>query len=232
MSESSDSKPSMGCFSLLLMLLLLAAAAGLGVAIYLMLQPQDMRDIGGRDTRASEGPVRDMRVVLKNAIDRGYSVALTEAEINRWLGRVLVTRQAGLLDGVVKLSRVSVRLADGHAEVIMEREIKGHAFTTSMFFIIQQSEGEQGVRTEIMFHGGPYHPSLPHPQRGGRFGRLVVPQGFLILVMPAYRELAEVFKHEIDLGFRKMDRIRIEKKRLILDPRSPTADAGKATRAF
>lgn len=232
MSESSESKPSMGCFSQLVLVILLAVLAGLGIAVYLMLQPQDMRDIGGRDARASDGSVRDMRVVLKNAIDREYSVALTEAEINRWLGRVLVTRQAGLLDRVVKLSRVSVRLADGYAEVIMEREIKGHAFTTSMFFTIQQSEGEHGMATEVMLHGGPYHPSLPHPQRGGRFGRLVVPQGFLILVMPAYRELAEVFKDEIDLGFRKMARIRIEKKRLILDPRAPTADAGKATRAF
>ena len=51
-----------------------------------------------------------MKAVLKNAIDRGYPVTLTETEINQWLGRTLATKQGGLLAGQVSLDRVWVRL--------------------------------------------------------------------------------------------------------------------------
>lgn len=74
-------------------------------------------------------------------------------------------------------------------------------------------------------HGGPFLESVPKPLRGGRFGQLVVPQGFLLLVMPAYQKLAAVFGDEIHLGFEEMCRINIEKNRLVLNPREPSSGA-------
>ena len=71
-------------------------------------------------------------------------------------------------------------------------------------------------------HGGPYHKFLPFPKCGGRFGQLPVPQGFLLLVMPSFDNLAKAFPDEIRLGFAEMTRIKIEDERLILDPRVPT----------
>jgi hypothetical protein len=62
-------------------------------------------------------------------------------------------------------------------------------------------------------------------------GNLVVPQGFLILVMPAYEKLAALFSEEIDLAFREMSRIKIEKNQLVLDPRDP-ADSGMIPQTF
>ena len=91
-----------------------------------------------------------------------------------------------------------------------------------MFLQVAQTEDAEGIHTEVKLHGGGFHEYLPFPSRGGRFGKLVVPQGFLILVMPAYKNFAKCCPDEIDLGFEKMARIKIEKGRLTLDPRAPT----------
>ena len=68
--------------------------------------------------------------------------------------------------------------------------------------------------------------------RGGRFGKLVVPQGFLLLVMPAYEKLVPLFREEIHLGFEEMARIKIEKNRLVLDPREPSGDPSGLPQTF
>jgi hypothetical protein len=112
-------------------------------------------------------------------------------------------------------------LKDGYAEVVMERKVMSRPFTVSMFLKLEQLQGAGSVRTEVHCHGGPYHADVPKPMKGGRFGKLVVPQGFLLLVMPAYAKLAEVYKNEVHLAFEEMARVRIEPKRLVLESREP-----------
>lgn len=224
MAESSKPKSGVGCLGKLLVLILLAGAIGLGTAVFFVIQPQDLTDIGGYGPAAKVTSAREMKVVLKNSIDRGYPVTLTETEINQWLGRTLSAKQGGLLAGQVSLERVWVRLLDGHAEIVMERSIMGRPFTVSMFLRVEQLQGLKGVDSSVHLDGGPYHESLPRPPRGGRFGKLVVPQGFLLLVMPAYRKLGQLFVEEKELGFEEMARIKIEKNRLVLDPREPSVD--------
>jgi hypothetical protein len=194
------------------------AAACLAIA-----RPQDLSDIGGASSAG--GAPRDMRIVLESALQRGHSLTLGEAEINQWLGRTLEARQGGIFSGKVTLERVLVRLEDGFAELVMERKVLGKPFTVSMFIRIEQFEGPGGLRTEVGLHGGPYGAGLARPLKGGRFGRLVVPQGFLILVMPAYRAFAQSCREEIRLAFEEMARVRIEPGRLVLDSRVPDADA-------
>ncbi len=232
MADSSKSKSGGGCLGKFLFLVVLLSAGMLGCALFFITRPQDLTDIGGYGPQGKAAPVRDLKTVLKNSVTRGYPVTLTEAEINQWLGRTLTTKQGGLLAANVTLDRVWIRLEDGHAEVVMERRIMNHPFTVSMFLQVAQTESVKGLHTEIQLHGGPYHESLPKPPRGGRFGRLVVPQGFLLLVMPAYRNLAALFQEEIHLGFEEMARIKIEKNRLVLDPRIPGADASGLPQTF
>ncbi len=204
-----------------MVLIVLLGGIGIGVCFFFITEAQDLSDIGGNGPVVKAAPVRDLKVVLKNSLDRGYPVTLTETEINQWLGRTLQTKQGSLLAGQVSLERVWVRLDEGVAEVIMERKCMGKAFTVSMFLKIEQIQGPRAVQTEVQLHGGPYHVSLPAPNRGGRFGRLVVPQGFLLLVMPAFQKLAAVFPEETHLAFEEMARIKIEKNRLVLDPKEP-----------
>lgn len=223
MAESSKPKSGGGCLGKLLVLILLAGFAGLGAAVFFVVQPQDLTDIGGYGPAAKTAPVRDLKAVLQSSIDRGHAVTLTENEINHWLKRTLVAKQGGVLAGQLSLERVWVRLEEGHAEIVMERAVMGQPFTVSMFLRVEQLQGLKGVETKVHLEGGPYHESLPRPPRGGRFGKLVVPQGFLLLVKPAYEKLAAVFEDEIGV-IEQMSRLKIEKGRLILDPREPSND--------
>lgn len=226
MAEPTQSRSGGGCFSKLLLLILLAAAGGLGMAIHTAIQPQDLSDLKHPAPVANPGPERDVKIVLQNAVDRGFPVTLQETEINQWLARTLVARQGGFLAGKVTLDRVWVRLEEGIAEVIMERHFLGKPFTVSMYLQIERMESLHGVFTDIHPHGGPYHPDFPHPPKGGRFGKLVVPQGFLLIVLPAFQKLAAQFPVEIELGMTKMSRITLEKGRIVLDPREPLGQQG------
>lgn len=232
MAEPTKKKSRGSCLGKLFFLMLMTLACGLGTAVYFIAQPQDLSDIDGYGPLAQTLPDRDMKAVLQNSIDRGYPLTLTENEINQWLGRKLMAKQGGLLAGLVSLERVWVRLTDGQAEVITERRIVGRPFTVSIFLQIEQTQGPKQIGTEVLLHGGPYHEILPHPTRGGRFGKLVVPQGFLIMVLPAYQKLATVFTDEIHLGFEEMTRITIEKKRLVLNPRAPTSGPESLPESF
>ncbi|GAA5128361.1 hypothetical protein JIN84_01910 [Luteolibacter yonseiensis] len=226
MAEPTAYRSGGGCFSKLVTLILLIAAGGLATAVFYAAQPQDLTGLSGEGPNAKPLPERDMKVVLQNAIDRGYAVTLSEAEVNQWLARTLVAKQGGPLASQVSLDRVLVRFEDSRAEVIMERRIMGRPFTVSMFLQISRMEDLKGTTTEVQLHGGPYHPDFPNPPRGGRFGRLTIPQGFLILVRPAYEKLAAAFPDEIRMAFHEMQRIKIEKGNIILDPREPMGMGG------
>ena len=165
---------------------------------------------------------RDIPRILQSSLDRSYPVTLTEGEINDYLRGVVVAKQGGMLAEKVSLEGVWVRLEAGRAELVLERKVWGRPFTVSMYLQVEQTEGQDGLRTEVKRHGGPFHEFVPFPVVGGRFGRLPVPQGFLLLTMPSFQKLAEQFPEEIRLGFEEMARIRIEEGKLTLDPRAPT----------
>lgn len=224
MAEPTSPKSGGGCFSKLLFLILLVAAGAFATAIYFVSRPQDLSDLSA--AAAKPLPQREMKVVLKNSIDRGFALKLSEAEINQWLARTVSAKQGGLLDEKVSLDRIWVRLEEGTAEVIMARTVMGKPFTISMFLQVERMEDHQGPLTEVRPHGDPYHPDFPKLMKGGRFGQLVVPQGFMILVLPAYKKLAEIFPEEIELAFREMSRIRIEEGHIVLDPRETLGNEG------
>ncbi len=205
--------------------LLLLATVGLGFAIFYAAQPQDLKDIQGYQPETRALLRRDIRKMIQAALDSKRPVTLTEGDLNDWLRGVVQAKQGGLLAEKVALDGVWVRLEKGRAEIVMERKVLGKPVTVSMYVQIKQAQSAEGTRTEIGLHGGPYHEFLPFPTIGGRFGQLPVPQGFLLLVMPAYKKLAALFPDEIRLGFEEMNRIEISKGRLTLDPRPSPADS-------
>jgi hypothetical protein len=232
--DDEPKKEKGGCLGKLAGLLVFAVIVGLGAAIYFITLPQDLSDIGGNSPSltAPASPPRDMKAVLTKAIEGDYSVQLSETELNHWLARELKLKQGGELAEWVTLKRVYVRLREGIAEVIIERDVAGYPLTTSMFLQVEQTETAKGLSTQLHLHGGGFHEMVPMPTRGGRFGQLTVPQGFLIMVMPDFRKIAGLFETEIDLGFQRMSRIRIEDKRLTLDPKKPTRSGDTGERTF
>ena len=219
---ADESKPrSRGCFARLFSLFLFLTAVVMAAGLYLISQPQDLSDIKGYSVSAT-APQRDLSLVLRSAVERGYDLKLSEAEINGWLRKTLVPKQGGLLAEQVRLEGVGVRLESDRAEVVMERSVFGKPFTVSMYLRIEQTESEDGVATSLHRDGGHYLDSFPKLKKGGRFGKLVVPQGLLLLVMPAFGELGGQFKDEISNGLEKMARVRFEHEALVLDPRGGT----------
>jgi len=103
------------------------------------------------------------------------------------------------------------------------RSAFGHPFTVSMFLRIEQTETSDGISTALHRDGGPFFEGFPKLKKGGRFGKLVVPQGLLLAVMPAFSELKDQFKDEISNGIEKMARVKIEEGNLVLDPRESAA---------
>lgn len=230
MSEPKAPKSGGGCFFKLFFLLLLAATAALGSAVYFVVQPQNLADLRGDGAAAKIIPARDLKQILVNAVEkaaanRGYAVTFSEAEVNDWLARTVAAKQGGLLGSAVRLDRVWVRLEEDRAELIMARTILGRPFTVSMYIQVERMEDSAGPFLSIKQEGGPYHPDFPRPARGGRFGQLVVPQGFLLLIKPAYEELAKLFPEESEL-FAKMTKVKIEKGSLTVDPREALGQQG------
>jgi hypothetical protein len=105
----------------------------------------------------------------------------------------------------------------------------GRPLTLSMFVRVEQTIGMKGeTSTSILRDGGPFLPEIPRLAmlvKGGRFGRLVVPQGFLLLVLPSFGKLADLYQAELEQGFEEMSRISIADGKLVLDPR-PDGGAG------
>jgi hypothetical protein len=160
MSDEKPPKIRRGCFSRLAAMIPMLGVVGLGVAMYFVVMPQDLADLK-EDLPAVGAPSgRDLALVLKNASDRGFSVTISEEELNAWLARTLQARQAGLLEKYVTLEGVRVRLEKDHAEVIIERTILGHPNTVSMFLRIEQMESENSVYKNLHFDGGRFHESL------------------------------------------------------------------------
>jgi hypothetical protein len=223
-----------GCLGKLFGLLVFVVIAGLGTALYFVSLPDDLTDIGGYApvAEAPASPPRDIEAVLRKSVEGDYSVTLSETELNNWLSRELKLRQGGELAEWVSLKRVWVRLRAGVAEIIIERDVAGRPLTTSMFLQVEQNETANGTATKIHLNGGGFHADVPAPTRGGRFGRLTVPQGFLILVMDDFEKIAQLFPAEIELGFSRMARISIEDKRIMLDPKRPPRNAAAGEQNF
>lgn len=220
MSEPSSMPPKSSCLGKLVTLFAFGGVAALGVAVSYIWQTQDLSDLKGVGPSAVGKKSPDLNVVIKNSLNGGYPITITEEDLNLYLRQTLEAKQGGLLEEWVKLKGVAVRLTEDQVEVILEREVFGYASTLSMYVGIEQSINPKGaVVTDIRLGGKPYHESVSHPIRGGRFGKLEVPQGFLKLVLPAFESLGAVYKEEVEDGINAMQRIKIDKGKVLLDPR-------------
>jgi len=213
-------------------LLMLVVTVFFAICLLFVVQAQDLSDIEGYLKNDEQSSTRDLTTVLEKAIDGQYSVEVTEREINKMLESRLELNQGGVFASSVTLKQVLIRLRDGYAEVIVVRDIVGKEFTGSLFVQLEQLEDRKGIKTEVHLHGGNFHSAISSPKRGGKFGKLTVPQGFLMLLMPEFRKIAEALEPEIRLGFKQMARFKVEEGLLTLDPRSPVADGGPVNESF
>lgn len=210
-TETVEEKKKGGCMRLLMILSLLLLAV-LGAFTFLTFDPQDLSDIEGYREKPSliPPPGRDLAKVLDAAQKGSHTATLTEREINAYLIRTLKLTQEGVFKDRVSLRGVWVRLTEGQAEVIIERDLMGERrHTISMFLRIDQQLGENGqVTTEVH-------------RAGGWFGRTRVAQGYLLLVMRGFDSLAASYGDELAIirrMFKGMTRATINDGELVLKP--------------
>lgn len=182
----------------LFVLLCLLIISGLGYCVYYNFIPQDLSDIDGyhEDDRVQIPP--SVSGAIENAAKTRQAVELTERQVNSWLAENLKTKQEGLFAEYVTLKGVWVRFEEeegGRCEIIMEREIQGHVHTVSMYVRIERKKKENdSYTTFIRKDGGSLLGIIP---AGGRFGQVMMPQGFLLFVSSAFESLSELFEQEL-----------------------------------
>ena len=186
-------------------------------AIALSFLPQDLSDLEGRneDSTAS-APQRDIEQVLKNAAEQGIQATLTEKEVNQWLAHRLSGTQEGMLQNTVSYKGTWVRIKDGWVEFIFEREAFNRPHTIAMSVEIEQLiEENNQMSSDITW-------------KNGRLGQMPVPQGYLLLVMSSYEELATAMAKEVQ-SLKSMLRgkavIEFAEGKVTFSPRSANADA-------
>lgn len=174
-----------------LFLLALLVVVVMGGVSYFTFEPQDLSDIDGYEEqiqRPAREP-RDLLAVLESARENGLSVKISEEELNAYLKYTLKFEQEGLFKNYMEAKGVWVRLGDGEAEVIIERELNGQRrHTISMYLKAEQRE-----------EGGNLH-TVVH-RTTGRFGRVHIGflRGLMLLVKSSFIELGAQYSEELEL---------------------------------
>lgn len=213
--RKEPTKPKKGCLYFFGPVFLLAVAAGLAIAVYFICIPQDLSTVEDGEKVASG---RDLGLVFEKALGKGHTLTIREGELNHWISSTLECNQGGLGTDWVEIEGVSVRMEDGFIELIQKREIFGKSFTVSMFIRLEETEDDGKQVKKVHLNSGPLLEGSPYPRRGGRFGSLYVPEGFLLFVLPSYKQLAALYEKEIELAIEEMESVRFEKGRVILKP--------------
>lgn len=217
--KEKEKRPKRGCLAQFFFLVSALSSVVLAFAIVVMLLPQDLSDIEGYGAGAQGKEARDLTAVLRESLERGHEVTISEGELNRWLAQTLDIEQKGLLGFAVKVNGVGIRLGEDEAEVVIERSFVGLKSTQSMYLQVLVESDAVSSSKEVLLHGGPIANFFPLLKRGGRFGNLTVPQGYLYLVKPCFFQLGESCKEELDMAFRKMHSIRLKEGKVVLTPR-------------
>ena len=176
-------------------------------AVLQMHRPADWSQIQGLES-APEGTVKPTPPALLDRMEqavfrRNAEMQITEAEINRYLASALEGRQtfASLLG--TKFDRVALDFEAGESKACFSwKGPFGLVSTATLNFTIDRRGGQFIIEP-----------------RHGRFGQLPLPRGILCTLLPPLHTMTKGLEVEIYTLF-QMNKIRFEKDRLILDPRS------------
>ena len=191
-SSKSDSVPPPSKGQRFLKFVFVMAALAilvLGLLAYVSFEPQGLSDIKGYREEPSPIPPggRDLAAELREASKSGAALRITEEEINNYLIRTLKFEQEGVFKGRVTPLGVWVRLNEGEAEVIIERDLMGkRRHTISMFLRPEQVEEKDGLATTV--HRG-----------SGQWGKVRISRGFMYLTKSSFTELGKVYSEELDV---------------------------------
>ncbi len=141
------------------------------------------------------------------AFRRNQPMDLTEAEVNRYLARVITGSQSGPTAAAAQFERVALDFEPDVCRVIFSWNVAGQVHASASLEFTLRRDGENFVVEP----------------RQGTYGRLPVFRGMMCAMMPALESLCAALDDEIHAVF-QMNQIRFGKDKVTLDPRS---EAGK-----
>lgn len=165
----------------------LVFTGSLVMMVWRMWSPQSLNDVAGY---TDQGNPRDLTVMLKNA--NGAEVSFTEGELNRYLRDTCRMRQTGLFSLLAHVQGLAVRVHDGYVELVVDRIIGANMHQTTAVNLTFRQEVDHGRPVlKVDFHGGkPLYGSMP---RGGKIGRVGVPQRHIEMLKPALETLLDCY---------------------------------------
>jgi hypothetical protein len=153
----------------LFILIAFLMVAGLGMGVYLSFQPQDLTTISGYSPDDRSARATDVPAMIRLAAKNRQPIVLSEKQVNE----------------------------GGRAEFIIERKVHNIIHTSSMFLRFQRRKKEDdSFTTTVRKDGGNFLSTI---LIGGRFGKLKIPQGFLLFTQDAYANLGALFEEEFQM---------------------------------
>lgn len=189
---------------------------GIGWVVYQTWIPQDLSDLPGY-RQADVAP--NIPELLRQANKKNAALTLTESDVNRYLASTLKASQNGILSPLARPNGVGIRFHDNYMEIIIERRIGISSMqTVSMYItVVQEVNGNSTLPvTRLEFCAADDKNNVV--SRGGTLGRLVVPQGYMIFLRPAFENLAGAYKELLDTIVDSGKLIRISEGRVDILP--------------
>lgn len=152
---------------------------GLLLALFKIFTPEPLDDIDGRALGATPPVPVDLLAQVNASVARGEVFRCSEAALNHYVRGVLTAREGDGFEMFADFKGVWIRLNDGSFDVVFEREVLGHKFTTSAEMLIEPTDG--GFRIGA---------------KGGKLGSLPVTSGMLNLIRKGLTNLGQVFETE------------------------------------
>lgn len=170
----------------------LAVIAGIGWTVARTWIPQDLSTLPGYKQSGGEANIPEL---LRQAVKKNVALTLTEEDVNKYIASTLKASQQGILSPIAKPNGVGIKFHDGYMEIIIERQIASRYLqTVSLFVTVIQEENPSSPLpvTRLEYRENNEQPS--YVEKGGTLGRVSVPQGYMILLMPAFENLADAYQ--------------------------------------
>ncbi len=152
--------------------------------------------------QGKEAPLDLLGRMEQVAWRRTAAMELTEAEVNRYLARVVSGRQQGPVATAAQFEQVALDFEPDSCRIIFGWKVAGRRLDSASLEFTVKREGENFVVE-------------PHQ---GTYGRLPVFRGMMCALNPALQSLCDALDDEIHAVF-QMNQIRFAQDKVILDPR-------------
>ena len=150
-----------------------------------MWQPQDLSDIEGYNDTI---PSRNLERLICRKAPLREVIVIPEADINRYLRDTCRIRQDGFFSIFSQGHGIAFRFHDGYAELIIDR-VFGHDShqTTAVNISFTREVTDEQPKLNVALRGG--SPIFGTIHRGGRIGKLAIPQRHITILQPALESL-------------------------------------------